>query len=177
MNGFNISEAGHLVQILPPQNIAGGVTTIPFSMGNAEHVSMLLQFGAIGAVAPTSITVKLLQSAAASPPSAGQAIGFRYYVTSIPGLKNDLLSPPVYTTTTGITSLSAAANYVVVIELDAAEITGGQGALGLSDSDGQDYPYVSVTIANAAGNTIQCAGVAVLSGVRQQFQGGVSVTS
>ena len=177
MQGWNISEGGHTVQILPPQNIAGGVTTIPFSMKNAEHVSVLFQFGAVGAVAPTSISLQLLQTAASSPATAGQSVGFRYYVQSVPGLKNDLLSPPVYSGTSGLTVISPAPNFLVQVEFDAAEITGGQNSLNLSDSDGVDYPYLAFTIANAASNTIQCAAVAVLSGVRQQYQGGVSVTS
>jgi hypothetical protein len=175
-NGFNVAEMGHTVQLLPPQNISGGIYTPPFSMKNAEHVSIIVQFGAFGASAPTSLQLLLLQTVAQSPASVGVALPFRYYWESIPGLGNDLLSPPVYSTTAGLTVFNKATNNYLIIELDAAEIYGGQANLQLSDSDNLDYPYISVAIANGS-NAIQCAIVAILSGVRFQYQGGQTVTT
>jgi hypothetical protein len=176
MNGWNISEGGHTVFILPPQNISGGVYTQPFSLKNAEHVSIIVSFGQFGAVAPTSLQVLLLQTALQSPATVGVALPFRYYYQTLPGMANYLLSPPVYAPVGGITVFTKASNSGLIIEMDAPEITGGQANLQLSDSDGLDYPYVVVSIANGT-NAIQASAVAVLSGVRHQYQGGLSVTS
>ena len=180
MQGFNIAEAGHTIQILAPQSIGGGVTTQPFSMKNAAHASIIIQFGKVGTAMPTSVIVyanTTSASGAASPPG-GTAIPFRYYLSTNAGsggLSVDLLSPPTYCAATGLlqASMTLANNQFLVIELDAPEIT-ANGTL--SDSDGADYPYISVAIANGAYNTFASA-VAVLSGVRHKYQGGMSVTS
>ena len=180
MNGFNVSESGHVVEILPPQSIGGGVTTQPFSFKNAEHCSIIISFGKVGAAMPTSIQVianTTSASGSASPPG-GTALPFRYYLSTNAGAGGtsvDLLSPPVYATSAGLlqASMTLANNQYMVIEMDAAEIT-GNGLL--SDSDGADYPYIVVSIVNGAYNTF-CSAVAVMSGVRQAYQGGVSITA
>ncbi len=55
-------------------------------------------------------------------------------------------------------------NTFLIIELDSAELD------FLGDSDGADFPYLQLVITNGAFPTIASA-VAVLSGVRQQYQG------
>src|SRR5882724_12064024 len=100
MNGFNVAEAGHLINILPPQSIGGGVECVSFSMRDAEHVSIILTFGRIGANAPTAILLYASTTASngnASPPN-GSAIGFRYYQCTNASAGIDLSSPPVIAT-------------------------------------------------------------------------------
>ena len=46
--GFVISEAGHVVNILPPIDLNGGVVNSDvFSMRNYNHVSITIQQGVI----------------------------------------------------------------------------------------------------------------------------------
>ncbi len=52
MQGANLAEVCHLVNALPPQNISGGKTAQAFSMAGAEHVSIVIAFGAQGVNVP-----------------------------------------------------------------------------------------------------------------------------
>lgn len=173
MNGFNVAEAGHVVQALPPQSISGGVTGPWFSVKKAEHVSIVILIGAIGASKPTAILLNAAQNVSGLN---SQAIAFRYYLSSQlggsgTGQTADLLSPPVVATTSGITAslLSKLNNEFIVIELDAAELE------SLGDGDGVDYPYLQLQITDS-GNTTYMSAAAILSGVRFQYQLGATVT-
>ena len=170
MNGFNVAEAGHTVNVLVPQNITGGVTGQAFSMKNAEHVSIIIQIGAIGASMPTAILLNACTSAAGA---GATAMPFRYYILKNGGATTgDLLSPPVYATATGILQavISKLADEYIIIEVDAAEID------YLGDGDGVDYPYLQLQITDSGNNTYMSA-VAILSGLRQSYQGGVTATA
>ena len=118
MNGFNIAELGHLVNILPPQSISGGVTAQAFSTKNMEHVSIIIQIGAFGAALPTAI---LLNACSAAAGTGATAIGFRYYLSSAQGTSADLTNAPVLATASGIlaAALTKTNNQFIVIELDA----------------------------------------------------------
>lgn len=170
MIGFNVAEGGHVINILPPQTIGGGVVSQGFRMGLCAHVSIIVQFGTFGAAAPTSLTLVANQtfaSATASPPG-GTAIPFRYYLANdlAAGTLNDQTSPPIYATATGLlqAAITKVNNTFLVIELDAAELD------FLGDSNNQDYPVLQLVIANGAYPTL-CSAVAIMSGVRQAYQG------
>jgi hypothetical protein len=170
MIGFNVSEGGHIVNILPPQTSGGGVVSQAFNMGLAAHVSIIVQFGTFGAAVPTSL--KLIASSSivnsqVSPPT-GTAIPFRYYLNKGGGgTSQDLVSPPVVAAAAGLLAaqLSLINNQFLTIELDSSELD------FLGDSDSGDYPYLQLVIANGAYPTLVSA-VAILSGVRQAYQGG-----
>jgi hypothetical protein len=170
MNGFNVAEGGHAVQLIPPQTIGGGVVSQAFNMGLSEHVSIIIQFGVFGATAPTSIQLVANASITQSltSPPGGTAIPFRYYFANelAAGTLNDQLSPPVYAAAAGLlaAAISKLNNTFLVIELDSAELD------FLGDSDKADFPYLQVVITNGAFPTL-CSAVAIMSGVRQAYQG------
>lgn len=173
MNGFNVAEAGHLVNILPPQYVTNGVTSQAFNMGKSEHVSILIQIGAVAPTLPTSIQVLATSTGTAgqASPAVGTAIPFRYYLCSGVGSSADLLSPPLVATAAGIpqAQLDKGVSFIL-IEIDSAEIN------FLGDSDGADFPYLNLVINNGPNATLMSA-AAIMSGVRWQYQGGQSATS
>ena len=69
MNGYNISEAGHLVNILPPVDITGGKTCQAFSMANYRHASILIQIG----VSAAAFTKIVLSVGTRRPPQLAQS--------------------------------------------------------------------------------------------------------
>jgi hypothetical protein len=169
MNGYNIAEAGHLVQLITPQSIVATTNSQCFNMGKAEHVSIILQLGTI-TTAPV-VTVAAFQTAAAALANTGGiAIPFRYYTCESGGTTIDISSPPVVATSSGFTP-SKINNSYAIIEIDSAEINflPGTGTPSENDSNGSDYPFLTLVL--TSGNTYAAA-VAVLSGVRWQYQSG-----
>jgi hypothetical protein len=158
MQGFNISEAGHPIPILLPQNITGGANALIFRMSGAAHVSSLISVGALAAQLG-AITINACTNEAGSNPTA---IGFRYYAQTTAGAGNDQLGAPTVATSAGFTPPNTP-NVLYVIELDASELD------SLGDSDGADFPYLQVAFANGA-NADFVSAVAVLSGLRYQYQ-------
>jgi hypothetical protein len=190
MNGVNLAVAGHPINVLPPQNISGGVTGQAFSMKGADHVSIIISFGGVPSppVAPTAITVS--QCSNASGANASLLASFRYYYQTAGGAGNDILNgdeqslanapsvPPNWTTSTaGITSASGALptnvqNLVYVIEIDAAELeTSTVDVVGAIT----ELPYLQVAITNGA-NAIYASVMAVLTGLRYAQNVQVSFT-
>jgi hypothetical protein len=186
MNGVNLAEATHIVNVLPAVNTTGGVTGQAFSMKGADHVSILITFGATTSppVAPTSIVINQCTSAAGA--NATPLASFRYYYQLLGGAGNDILNgaaqalantpslPPNYTTSTaGITSFPATvANLVYVIEIDAAELEAIADVVGTIT----EYPYLQVVIANGANATYGSV-IAVLSGLRYAYKVGATATT
>lgn len=164
MNGWNLSEAGHCIPILLPQNVTGGVNALIFSVAGAEHVSILILIGALAAQLG-AITINACQAEAGTNPTA---VPFRYYAQTTAGAGKDTLSGPTVATASGFTPPNTP-NLLYVIELDAAELD------SLGDSDGTDYPYLQVAFANGA-NADYVSAVAVLTGLRQQYRGNPTQT-
>jgi len=164
MNGFNVSEAGHIVPLILPKNATGGATAQAFSMKNAEHVSIVIMLGTL-AGAPGIVTLNKCTSAAGANPVA---IGFRWYQNSTAGAGNDTLDTgPAYATASGFTPPNTAGTFLT-IELDAAEIA-------QPDGDTAVTPYLQLVCAEpAAANYVSA--VAILSGLRYAYQGGPSQT-
>ncbi len=176
MNGFNVAEQGHAVNVLPAVSISGGKTTVPVSMAGAEHLSFIISFGASAAL-PTSIIVKQATTEAAG---TSLAMGFRFYYQLTGGAGNDTLLGPFYAAATGITSTLPAgaafpaggvANLMYIIEIDAAELEVAAAVVGTI----VEYPYVEVVIADSGNTTIGSA-IAILSGLRYAYKGSPSVT-
>lgn len=165
MNGFNIAEAGHVVPVILPSNVTGGATGQAFSMKNAEHVTILISVGALAAQLG-AITLKACTNVSGS---GATAIPFRYYQQSTSGAGNDTFDTgPVSATSAGFTPPNTA-NVVYAIEVDAAEID------YLGDSDGSDYPYLQLAVANGA-NADYLSAVAILSGLRYAYRSNPSAT-
>lgn len=171
MIGLSIAEGAHVVNVLPPQNISGGVTGQAFSTKGAAHVSILVQIGAIGAAKPAAILLNQCKGPASAPVSPA-AIPFRYYLCQGGSTSADLTSPPAIATTAGITAalLSKINNQFVIIELDVAELDSYE-----SDSDGADYPYLQLQVTDS-GNATYMSAIAVLTADRFAYQGGQTAT-
>ena len=187
MNGFNLSEAGHLVLALAPQTISGGATAQAFHMKEAEHVSIVVAFGQIAGSPVTNPTAIVLKQCTDANGSNATAItSFRYYYQTVKGAGHDILDgygaclsnspnlPPNYTTGgTGITVLPTdCTNLIFVIEVDAAELESIADAVGPQT----EYPYLQVVITNGA-NASYCAILAVLSGLRHAYKVGLTATT
>lgn len=158
MNGFNVSEAGHIVPVILPQNISGGATGQAFSMKNAEHVSIIISVGALAA----QLGAVTLNQCTNVSGSGATAIGFRYYQQSTAGAGNDKLDTgPTVATSAGFTPPNTA-NVVYTIELDQQELADGS-------------PYLQLAIANGA-NADYVSAVAILSGQRFAYQHNPSAT-
>jgi hypothetical protein len=164
MNGFNISEAAHVIPILQPQNVTGGANALIFSTKMCAHVSILINVGALAAQLG-ALTINACQTEAGASPTA---IPFRYYKQTTAGAGNDTLSGPTVATAAGFTPANTP-NVMYTIELDSAELD------SLGDGNGVDYPYLQVAFANGA-NADYVSAVAVLSGLRLAYQGSPSQT-
>lgn len=162
MIGFNISEAGHIVSLIPPVDGNNGapVTSQGFSMKGHAHASIIIALG-VTAAAPTSIL--LVSSTAASAGTTTQ-LAFRYYSQTIAGASHDVLTgPTVAVASAGIAAPSANDNIFYTIEIDSSELPDGQ-------------PYLQLQVTNPATSALVSA-FAILSGGRQQFQGSPTVTA
>jgi len=162
MNGFNVAEAGHVVNVIAPQdgNAGAPVTNQRFSMAKWDHVSIIIQFGVTGGT-PTSI---LLKAFAAASGGSGTAIGFRsYFQDTAQGISNDVLSAGVDNAATGITTITTKDQVFCVIELDSAALP-----------DGSPWLQLEVTLP-ASSNLVSA--VAILSAGRNAFASSPSVTS
>lgn len=146
MQGFNIAEQGHVVNILPPIDINGGATCDVFSMENYGHATIIVQVG-VSAAAFTKIIVKECTSFA----SAG-ATAIAYNVYKEETAAGDTLGARTAVAAAGLIP-SANDTIMYVIELDAREL-----------SDGSHFVEVSLT--NASGNSVIASAVAILSGSR-----------
>jgi hypothetical protein len=164
MNGFNISEAGHVAVILPPQSISGGSGLInpAFSMKNYKHASILIASGAEATQDAATITVSLCSSAAGA---GAIAIPFNYYFQALGGAGNDVLSTIQNALAAGITLAAGdwPPNGLIVIEIDADELEAATGA-PLGGSLGVDS-YIGVTVGSPAAVDMACV-IVVLSGSR-----------
>ncbi len=151
MQGFNVSEGGHVVPLICPVSSSSTVVgTSPwFSMKGWQHASIILLFGAVGGAIPTGVTL----NAATSVAGAGSAaMPFRYYkqVTTVSG---DILAGPNSALAAGFAPGNAAGN-MYVIEVDSAEIE--------SITDGNAYLQLVI----AGGTTSLISALAVLSAGR-----------
>jgi hypothetical protein len=155
MKGFNIAEAGHVVNALPPVSLNGGKTSDYWSMKGHNHVDILILLGA--AVAATTITVYQSEDNAGT---GEDAIAFKHYdeLTA----SGDVLDRATDATVAGFASSSAGtANTMHVISVDAAELA-------------EDHPYMCVKLSDPSGAQLGAV-VAILSGSRYQEEGSATV--
>ena len=116
--GNVIAQEGHVVNILPPQDIQAGVNSDVFSMKNYAHATIIVTAGSTNADAG-NITVEECDD---FTPSNSTAIGFNYYKEETDG--GDTLSEKQVATTSGI-DVSGNDNIFYLIEIDASELSEG----------------------------------------------------
>ena len=163
MNGFNVTEGGHVVNVLAPVSISGGKTGQRFSMKNHEHCSLIIQIGSIGSNLPTAILIKQCTD---SSGTGATAIAYRYSFCLNGSTAQDLTSPPTYVAATGIlqAAMSKINSQFIIIELDGAELADGS-------------PWVEWSVTDS-GNVTLMSAVAILSGNRfASAGGGVTATT
>jgi hypothetical protein len=176
MQGFNISEEGHVALILPPQSISGGSGLInpAFSMKGYKHASILIASGAEATQDTLTITLSLCSSAAGANPFA---IPFNYYFQALGGAGNDVLSKIQNAIAAGITLAAGdwPPNGLIVIEIDVNELESASAGGVLAGSLGVDA-YLAVTINSPAAVDMACV-IVVLSGARYAQVTSPSVTT
>jgi hypothetical protein len=160
MRGFYVAQEGHTVNLIPPVDVNGGVTSGVFSMKNWAHASILLQLG-VTASAPTKVS--LLSSDNQSPEST-TAIPFDVYKceTAYNAANGDVLGAKVSCTAAAGFVPSATDNIFYRIEIDAASLPDGQ-------------PYVKLVI--AAGASAIAAANVTLTGGRNAADQSATVTA
>lgn len=149
MKGFFSAEQGHVVQVIAPVNITGGVTGQAFSMKHYQHASIYVMIG-VQAAAFTKISINQCTDHTGANPVA---IPFNIHTQETGGTSNDVLSARIPVSAAGYAP-SPNNGIFYVIELDAAALADGS-------------PYVQVQLTNGA-NSVIAACLAVLSGARQE---------
>ena len=180
MNGFNLSEAGHLAVLLPPQSISAFSSAAPinpaFSMKNYAHASILIIAGAEATQDATTLILYLCATAAGGSPIA---IPFSYYLqtagTAYGVAGGDVLGPMNSATAAGLV-LSATdwpPNGVIVIEIDGRELEAAGTATfpGVLGADS----YIGVGLGAPTAVDLACVAV-ILSGARAAAVSSPSVT-
>ena len=142
-----IAEECHVVNILPPQSIAGAVNSDVFSMKDASHATIIVTAGATNADAG-NITIEECDD---FTPTTSTAIVFSYYAETTAA--GDTLGSRTAATVAGI-DVSANDNITYIIEIDAEELTEG-------------YPNLRLAWSAPGGATLVSA-VVVLSGLAYQ---------
>lgn len=154
MKGINVAEQLHVVNILPPQDVAAGVSSDVFSMENYSHATIIVQAGATNADAG-NITIEECDDLT---PTNDTAIVFDYYAEETAA--GDTLGAKNTATVAGI-DVSANDNMTYVIEIDAAQLKAG-------------FPCLELKWSACGGATLGSA-IAILSGAR--YAGSESATA
>lgn len=145
MKGINMAEQCHVINILPPQDVSGAVSSDVFSMENYAHCTIIVQAGSTNADAG-NITIEECDD---FTPTTDTAIVFDYYAETTAA--GDTLGAKTTATVAGI-DVSANDNITYVIEIDASQLTAG-------------YPCLELKWSACGGATYGSA-VAILSGSR-----------
>ncbi len=145
MPRFYLPNEGHVVNILPPVDITGGVTTsVVFSLEDYGHADIIITMGVTGAA--STVTVEECDN---FTPTTHTEIAFDVYKEETAA--GDTLGAKVACTVAGFaTSLNNSIMYVIPI--DDTQLTEG-------------YPNVRISLSNPGVSTLASA-VAILSGAR-----------
>jgi hypothetical protein len=143
--GFNCAEEGHIVPLVYPVDITGGVTGSVFNMGKYAHASIIVLAG-VSAAAWTKVIVNACTDAAGSNPTAQAFTIYKGETTNV-----DTLGAATAVTSAGYTP-SATDKIFYVIEIDASALPDG-------------YNFVQLSLTNGS-NSVIGAALAVLSGAR-----------
>ena len=147
MSRMVMAEEAHIINILPPQDVSGGVTSDVFSMKNASHCTIIVTAGSTHSDAG-NVTIEECDDL---NPTTDTAIAFNYYAEETAA--GDTLGDRTAATTAGI-DVSENDNITYVIEIDADELTEG-------------YPCLELKWSACGGATYGSA-VAILTGYAYQ---------
>ena len=163
MNGFSVSEKGHVVNILPPVDITGGKTCQAFSMAGYKHATIIIQVGVSAAAwTKTILSVGTATAAVGAVVANATAIPYSQYVQETAGAANDVQAAISAVAAAGYTP-SANDGIFYVIEIDADELEAALAG-ALTGTLGQ-FAYLQLSFTNGA-NSVIASAVAVLSGAR-----------
>lgn len=154
MRGINLAEIGHIVNILPPVDITGGVTGDVFSLKNHAHATIIVQVG----VSAAAFTKIIVNECTAFDGTGATAIPYSVYKEETAA--GDTLGARTDVTAAGLTP-SANDSIFYVIEIDAADLSEGSHFVQLSLTNGT--------------NSVIASAVAILTGAR--FAGDQSATA
>lgn len=153
MNGFNVAENGHVVQLIIPHDLNGADHhSDVFSMENYGHASIIIQIGAASRAAGV-ITVE--SCSALGGGGTNTKIDFNAYKceTAYGSAADDVLGAKVAVDdTTGIVPPAASTGIFYVIELEASQLVDGDVGFRLDIVDPAAASIISA--------------VAILSGAR-----------
>ena len=149
-HGINLAEEGHIVHVYPSADPAGVVAGDVFSMENAGHVTIMILKGAGSAATVT------IEECTGFGGAGNTAIGFDYYLES--SAAGDTLATKA-TAGTGGVAFGAISGVMMIIELDASQLSDGSG-------------FVLVNMDSVGASQVCIA--AVLSGWRYQEDQGQS---
>ena len=154
MKGFCVAEQGHVVNALIPQAITtNALVSDYFSLKEYQHASIILTKGS------GSATTVTLYEAPVSGGTGESTIVFNYWKEGTAA--GDTLAAKVAATTAGITT-GTASGVMIIIEVDAAELSDG-------------YPYLAVHL-SALGGTGYVSCQVVLSGGVEQSTTATAIT-
>lgn len=156
MQGINLAEQGHLVNVLPPVDITGGKTGDRFSLGKYGKATIVVQVG-VSASAFTKIIVKECDQA-----SGGNANAIAFNVYKEETAAGDTLGGRTSVDTAGLTP-SANDNIMYVIDVDARELSDG-------------FPFIEVELTNTS-NSVIASVLAILTGARHGSEQSPTVLS
>jgi len=145
--GINIAEKCHVVNILPPIDITGGVYGDVFSMENHAHATIIIQVG----VSAAAFTKIILNECVDFTGHSGTAVAKAHSIYKEETAAGDTLGARTAVAVGGTTP-SANDTIMYVIELDAAELSEG-------------YGFVELSLTNGT-NSVIASAVAILSGSR-----------
>ena len=164
---FYGAQDGHIVNIVPPIDVTGGVISQAFSMKGASHATILLQVG-VSAAALTGVTVQAGSATAATGTNVANAtaIPFSLFKQETAGAGNDVLGGITAVAATGFVP-SANDDIFYAIEIDAAD---------LPQVNYEPLDYLQLVIANGA-NSVIASAVAILSGLRYAGESNPTATA
>ncbi len=154
--GFNIVQEGHVVSVLSPGSISGGVSGQIFSMKRAAKCNISLSWGALAA-GQGAVTLSACTDLAGDNATP---LAFDLYQQIGSGPGGDVYQPRQSISTMGYTPFIPAT--VDILEIQADQMPDGFSYLKLSIADGTNADAVSA--------------VALLTGYRYQGDGTVSAT-
>jgi hypothetical protein len=147
--GINLAEDAHVVPLISPGSITGGVSGLIFGMCEASKANILIHYGALAA-APGTVTL----SACTNQAGAGATpVAFDLYQQTSAGAGNDVFGARQSITAAGYTAQDVPGT-IDLIHIQADELPPGSPYLLLTIGDGTNADYVSAE--------------AILTGVRYQ---------
>ena len=152
--GLNVAEQCHVVNILPPQDVAAGVSSDVFSMKNFSHATIIVTAGSTNADAG-NVTVEQCDNF--TPSTHPDLAAFAYYAETTAA--GDTLAARA---SGAAIDVSGNDNITYVIEIDAAEL------------DVDTYGYLRISW-SACGGATYASAVAILSG--QRYAGDANATA